>query len=492
MAQSLDKAAKASQPIVVAEVIRMGEAITIPDGMSCEEAIESIRRRLDYENKETSMTTTVDLFPWDGAVALHNVLTAKYGFVEGVTIPGTWFDPEQPPEMHNIEVAYGVKKLIPWGRMQVPGVEGYLQTGVARQGGRYVFQLNATVKRRHEATIQDIFEAVAVEAKRSSIYRGKAIKLRFKSDSGEKIALPEPKFLNALAVDESMLVFTDEIMQAVRTNLFTPITRAKDCIANGIPIKRGVLLGGMYGTGKTLAAAVASKLAVQHAITYIYVPRADELKDAIEFAKQYQSPAAVVFCEDVDRVITGDRSVAMDDILNTIDGIDSKSSNILVVLTTNHLEQINPAMLRPGRLDAVIKVEPPDAKAVGKLIRNYAGGTIGPDVNLDIVGHKLQGNIPAVIAEVVKRAKLSQLGLQAPGTYVTDLTEEALVDAAYSMESQIKLLNDMIEKGKEKPPAELAEALQGVVKKAMNGHFEDFGTTQKRIKLDTENRVKLS
>ena len=39
----------------------------------------------------------------------------------------------------------------------------------------------------------------------------------------------------------------------------------------------------------------------------------------------------------------------MDDVLNIIDGIDSKKANIITVLTTNDLEGINPAMLRPGR-----------------------------------------------------------------------------------------------------------------------------------------------
>lgn len=58
---------------------------------------------------------------------------------------------------------------------------------------------------------------------------------------------------------------------------------------------------GTYGTGKTMAATVASRLAVDAGITYVYVPRADELSDAIEFAKQYQSPACVIFCaEDIE------------------------------------------------------------------------------------------------------------------------------------------------------------------------------------------------
>src|SRR3546814_9239016 len=164
-----------------------------------------------------------------------------------------------------------------------------------------------------------------------------------------------------------------------------------------------------------MAATVASRLAVDAGVTYVYIPRADELPDAIEFAKQYQSPACVIFCEDVDRVTNGDRSVEMDDILNLLDGIDTKNNHIITVLTTNDLQSINPAMLRPGRLDAVIDVTPPDAQAVEKLLRLYGGDAIAADTNLEEAGRVLAGNIPAVIAEVGKRAKLAQLRLQPAG-----------------------------------------------------------------------------
>jgi transitional endoplasmic reticulum ATPase len=237
-----------------------------------------------------------------------------------------------------------------------------------------------------------------------------------------------------------MLVYSRAVEEAITTNLFTPIERMQDCIANNIPVKRGVLLGGPYGTGKTLAATVASKLAEQHGITYLYVPHSDELADAIEFAKQYDRTACVIFCEDIDRAISGERSVAMDDILNILDGIDTKNSKIITVLTTNHLENINPAMLRPGRLDAIINVEAPDAEAVQRLIRLYGEGTIAQDTDLKPSGELLAGTIPAVIAEVVKRAKLVQLQLQEPGTKVENITGEAVYSAAQTMQSQIDLL----------------------------------------------------
>lgn len=436
MGQSLSDAAKKT---IVAQIVQTGEKMILPEGVSLEEAKDLIERRIAFESEKAVISETFDVFPWDGAYSLNKVLNEQYGWAQAIATPGFFGD--TPPQLQVIETGPKQVEKVPWGRFVIPNVKGFLQTGATKKDGRYVFVLNATMVRRDEARVQRLFDALREEVKVSSIYRGKAIKLRFKTDDGEKDQMPEPKFLDTDKVDPRMLVFSDDVMKAIMTNLFTPIMRVRDLLANDIPVKRGVLLGGTFGTGKTMAAAVASKLAVQAGVTYIYVPRADELKDAIEFAKQYQSPAAVIFCEDIDRVMAGGRSVKMDDILNTIDGIDSKTSNIIVVLTTNNLKEIHPAMLRPGRLDAVIETTPPDGKAVERLIRLYADGRVKDSTNLERVGKVLEGNIPAVIQEVVKRAKLSQLSIQAVDErLVKELTEDALLEAAKTMGHQIEIL----------------------------------------------------
>jgi transitional endoplasmic reticulum ATPase len=170
---------------------------------------------------------------------------------------------------------------------------------------------------------------------------------------------------------------------------------------------------------------------------------------------------AAVFCEDIDRAVHGERTIEMDEILNIIDGIDTKSANIMVILTTNHLDNINPAMLRPGRLDAVIDVLPPDGPAVEKLLRVYGGENLAETTNLHQVGELLSGTIPAVIAEVVKRAKLSQLSLQKRGEKVTMLTESALIESASTMQAQLRLLN------KDRAPKELP-SIESVIKKVVD------------------------
>lgn len=459
---------QAGSQVNVAEIVHHGDKLLIPEGMSIPQAMDLLKRREQYLQTAVAIQQDYNVFPWDGAHALAKVLAKRYGWTDMKPTPGMLGD--KPPELIRIEVAPGKFTEVPLGRFSIPGVEGWLQTAVSSVDGRVAFTLKAGILRGSEATVRQIFADLTEYLKTGSIYQGQAIKLRFSGDDGDPIEVPTPQFLDTSKIDADMLVFSNEVQTAVNTNLFTPITRAGELIQHGIPVKRGVLLGGTYGTGKTLAATVASKLAVEAGITFIYVPRADELSQAVKFAQQYQSPASVVFCEDVDRVMDGERSIEMDDILNIIDGIDSKNSNIIVVLTTNHLDQINQAMLRPGRLDAVIEVSPPDAAAVTKLIRKYGGAVIDPAAKLDRVGEVMQGNIPAVIAEVVKRAKLSQLSLQEPGTALNVISEDALLDAAHTMKRQLELLNR--ERVKELPTIE--DLVGNVVAKAVNGSGEAY------------------
>lgn len=427
-----------AKEVHVAEVVKHGDQLIVPENMSYGGAIDLLKRRMQYEQEEVALSETFDAFPWDGAHALDNVLVAMFGWAPSVPTPG--FFKNNPPRLIAVDVDYGKVKQVPWGRFDLPTVNGILDCGVNNKDGLIRFQLTATVKRKDEETIKALFSAVREFLKTGSIYRGKAVKIRFRDDLGEALAMPEPKFMDTKSIDPSALIYSKDVQRSVETNLFTPIRRVKDCIANGIPVKRGVMLGGDYGTGKTLAAVVASKYAVESSLTFIYVQRADELDMAISFAKLYSDPAAVLFCEDIDRSLQGERTVKIDDILNTIDGIDSKHMNLITVLTSNHLENINAAMLRPGRLDAIIEVTAPDAEATERLIRHYGGEAIAPETDLTDAAEMLAGTIPAIIAEVVKRAKLSQLATQEPGTKVEKLSSVALRDAAYTMATQQELL----------------------------------------------------
>lgn len=446
-----------------AEIKTHKGALMLPDDMTIDQGIQLLRERKEYLNKEVCVRRVFRAFPWDGGLALQRVLERRFGWVPGKETYGLWGD-KIPPTTISVEVAYGKTAQVPWGQFALPGIDGFMETGYAMEDGQWCFNLESTVRKLFEKQIEELYDEVQAELHERSIYLGKAISVRFLDDDGDMKLPPEIRFMRT-DVDPDGLIFSRSLEAILETNLFTPITRADDCKRNGIPVKRGVLLGGTYGTGKTLAAAVAANRAVKADVTYIHVPRANELKLAIQFARSYMDPACVVFCEDIDRVMEGERSIRMDDILNIIDGVDGKTQSIITVLTTNELENINPAMLRPGRLDAVIEVTPPDAEAVTRLLRYYGHGAIATDTDLSEVGKVLDGQIPAVVGEVVKRAKLAELKRMPRGSIVTNLSKEALLEAAQTMTMQINLLKPK----PEEIPSDVDEALYNLMQRAADG-----------------------
>lgn len=444
-----------------ADIIFKGTKIVLPEGMHHERACDLIQRHANYLQQTVSLSETFNVFPFDGAVALDHVLTEMFGWAPSMNQDGPW-GMKIKPQLLNVRVGPNPEDVtrVAWGKFELPDVQGFVECEAPQVDGRFQFALRAEATRKDEAKVQQLFRKVAARLKTHSIYSGKAIKITFTDDDGDVIPMPQPSFIDTDQIDPDQLIFSDHVRAAIETNLFTPILRVKDLLENGIQVKRGVCLAGTYGTGKTLAAMVAAKHAVDSGITYLYCPKASDFTYAIEFVKQYQdeNSAAVLFVEDIDRAVSGDRDEDTDEILNTLDGIDTKHANIISVLTTNALESLEPAMLRPGRLDAVIEVTPPDAKAVEKLLRFYGGASIEKSTDLTEAGVILQGNIPAVIAEVVARAKLSQLRMQAPGERVRRLSSAALVEASRTMAAQVDLLN----RRSMKPPVEpTAEELIG-------------------------------
>jgi len=305
--------------------------------------------------------------------------------------------------------------------------------------GMCCFRLDAKIKRKHSRLFDTVCTEIKEQLKTASLYKGKAVSIKFRDSSGKKIQWPEPTFPVIGYIGTDQLIFSKHIETSLKANLYTPITKTAQVRAAKIPLKRGVLLAGPYGTGKTLIATLTANLAAENDWTFLFCQRADDFPDCVRFAQAYQP--AVVFCEDIDRITEGDRDEKMDELLNTIDGVNSKSSEILLVLTTNEVENIHPGMLRPGRLDAVIEVERPDGEAVERLIRHYGAELIDPKENLFEAGELLAGTTPSVIREVVERAKLTAISLSDDPSPTLKLSVPALVNSAETMKMQLRLLD---------------------------------------------------
>lgn len=457
----------------IVDVIKVveGNELVLPQGVEIPRIITALQQKMEYDNTVVSVHGVVPVFIAEGAHAFYQVLKAKFGFVNAVATPGM-FGPN-PPDLLTIEIGDGETVQIPWGRFQLTGIDGWISTGYAIEDNRAVFQINAEVKRRNETHVKEIIEATIQYVRKSPIFGGKAWRIRLKDDYGEIKMNPQPKFipLNSNILNE--LVFSEDVMANIETSLFTPIEFTDIVREAKGSLKRGILLSGKYGTGKSMTSAATAWLAVQHGWTFIVCERADELAEVLRIAQDY--PRAVVFCEDIDQVLQGERSINMNDILNIVDGVDSKSLELIVVMTTNHEENINQAMLRPGRLDAVIKVSPPDAAAVERLMRQYGRGYISDDLDIRDVALSLDGQIPAVIREVVERAKLKALRAN-PNLSTLNISREDLVHASLSMQNQLQLLAERVVD--ERTPYEKGAAIvkEGLVEMARaNNHNGNDG-----------------
>lgn len=413
-----------------------GRAITLPDDpskMPMEKAVEALNRRIKDETQPFHVLEYFDAYPHDAAVAFVKAMTRLYGWASPQTVM-TFFGPK-PPTMLSVKVGPREGDVIqcPMGSFKLPGIDELVESGFAHDNkGRPAFYISSEVKKRDKHLLVELAEETRRILKAESIYRGKAIRLGVSDEGALELNNP-PEFLDVSNTTEASLLFDPEIENQIETNILVPIKQTALCVKHKIPLKRGILMEGPFGTGKTLAARMTANVAERHGWTFVLLDKAKGLRVALEFANRYAP--AVVFAEDIDRIAC-ERDDEMNDLINTIDGVVSKNAKIMTVLTTNFVEKINSVLLRPGRLDAVISLRAPRAATVEKLIRFYAEELLPADETLTEAGKELDGQIPASIRECVERSKLGMIGRQAK-----KLSQQDIVTAAQTMKNHLALLN---------------------------------------------------
>lgn len=411
-----------------------------PEPMGLRESAEILHRKADEEEQEVNINEIIDALPWDGAQAFIKAVDDLFGWgILQAEKRQTFFGTVKiPPTMRTIRTGPGKRDTMQvfWGEVYVPQIDATLQTRATLHQGKMVFAITGEIQKKNRHKVEQLIALARIYAYERSIYKGKAFRM-FVDKNGVVEAEREPEFIKLDPSLQSDLVFSEKVQGQLNTNLFAPIMFPKACRDLGIPLKRGILLEGPYGVGKSMTAAVTAQLAVDHGFTFIMLDRVAGLKAILEFAHRYAP--VVVFAEDIDRIISGDdRTVSIDDVLNTLDGVAGKSHEIITVLTSNHADRINRALLRPGRLDAIVSVEPPDAAAAERLMRLYARGLIRPETQLTEAGIAVAGQIPAVIREVVERAKLTAVYREKGKP--SELVDSDLVTAANTMTGHLGLM----------------------------------------------------
>lgn len=416
------------------------KAIQLPEGMSLREGrywLEKIEleetRKFQFEYKFRGWA------PLDAMWAAYRALSELHGFVH-IGDFQSWFGPT-PPSMITIEIDYGETQQMPWGPIEVSGLSAPLVPSLALVEGHPTLMFSAEIRNNERHIVDKLMKRTNDFLSKSSIYRGKAIEVDFEVVDPRDFRFDPnkaPKFWDTSNTRLDDLIFSAQVERLIRTNIWTPIRKTEQARQHKIPLRRTTLLAGNYGVGKTLAARATAKIAQDNGWTFLYLRNLGQLKQALYFARQYQP--CVIFAEDINRITAGRRDAEMDALFNVIDGIDRKNDDVMLVFTTNDVEKIHPGMIRPGRIDTVITVTPPDADAAERLIRLYGRGLIAANADLSKVGKKLAGQIPAIIREAVERSKLAAIEDNTGGPLV--VSAEHLDIAADQMLEHAMFLQD--------------------------------------------------
>ena len=424
--QALDALAKLGGKLTAEEdIVFQGKKLILPETMQLSEAIKFLKEKLQEDEREISFQRTFNYRPWDGAYATQSALKKAFGATTQKATQSMFG--ETPPQLITINVGPSETIQVPWGRMGVvhlPGLWLYLDDTNNAEYGQ-VFVLHATGPRKYRHHIEGIFQLVEKELAENSIYRGKPF-------DGQRM----PQFLDLSGVDPTKVVYSESTLEQLDANVWS-VLRWPDVMQElGMPLKRAVLLEGPYGTGKTLAAYLTAKIAIDNGWSFLLCrPGQDDLMQVMQTARLYQP--AVVFFEDVDSISSVENTIPR--LLDIFDGIKAKGTRIMAVLTTNHVERIHKGMVRPGRLDAVIHVGALDSAGFRRLVEAVVPeDKLSLAIDWEAIGQAFDGFLPAFAKEAIDRAM--RYNIAHNKGKATELSTVDFVAAAEGLRPQLALM----------------------------------------------------
>ncbi|AGB31082.1 Adenosinetriphosphatase [Natrinema pellirubrum DSM 15624] len=206
--------------------------------------------------------------------------------------------------------------------------------------------------------------------------------------------------------------------QTLRESVEWPLTYDRLFEETNTNPPSGVLLYGPPGTGKTL---LARALAGETDVNFVRVDGPEivdryvgESEKAIRevFERARQSAPSIVFFDEIDAITAArgeghevtERVVSQ--LLTELDGM-RENPNLVVLAATNRKDQIDPALLRPGRLDTHVFVGEPDLEARKKILAVHAEGKpLADDVDIDDLAVELEGYTGADLEALVRDASM--------------------------------------------------------------------------------------
>ena len=275
--------------------------------------------------------------------------------------------------------------------------------------------------------------AVRAQASAHNVFRGQVLSF------GSQMFGPDQTpivFEERARMARSALVLPDDVLDSIEQQVIGVATHRERLLASGQHLKRGLLLHGAPGTGKT------------HTIRYL-ISRLPEVTVVILTGEALHLVAAacsiartlapaIVVIEDVD-LIAEQRGMhpgqhpMLFQLLNEMDGL-AQDADVTFILTTNRADLLEPALAaRPGRVDQAVAFALPDAGARRRLLELYRGNLRLDLTDSDAIIERTEGVTASFLKELLRKAALVAADQDPEGSGALTVTTEHLSRALDSL-----------------------------------------------------------
>ena len=239
------------------------------------------------------------------------------------------------------------------------------------------------------------------------VFRGQVLSFTESEHHGNELV----SFLPRPTVTARDVVLPDGVLESIEQHIIGVADWSAELLSAGQHLKRGLLLHGPPGTGKTHTVRYLTGRLADSTVILLTGRSIRFIDQAAALARRLQ-PSMVVL-EDVDLVAT-DRDYTPDgnpllfSLLDAMDGVGA-DADVTFVLTTNRADILETALAdRPGRVDLAIEIPRPDAGCRERLLRVYVRD-LALDADLDPVVTGTEGVTASFVKEMIRRTVLVSL-----------------------------------------------------------------------------------